>query len=92
MTYFLSIKTYMLGPFFSQWQKIMASTIMVCLCLLRLKDQLLPSKHDPFPMGISLNNPVSITVSLHWIHNISFIPKGRVDVLIHQTGNNETAE
>lgn len=65
---------------------------MVCVCLLRLKDQLLPSKHDPFPMGISLNDPVSITVSLHWIHNISFIPKGRVDVLIHQTCNNETAE
>lgn len=58
------------------------------VCLLCLKDQLLPSKHDPFPMGISLNDPESITVSFHCIHNISVIPKGRVDVLVHQAGYN----
>lgn len=62
------------------------------VCVLRLKDQLLPSKHDPFPMGIPLNDPESITFSLRWIHNISFIPKGPVDVLIHQAGYRETQE
>lgn len=91
MTYFLSIKNIHAGSIFQPMTKNNGLNYYG-VYLLCLRDQLLPSKYDPFPMGISLNDPESITVSLHWIHNISFIPKGLVDVLIHQAGYNETQE
>lgn len=91
MTNFLSIKNIHAGSIFQAMTKNNGLNYYG-VCLLRLKGQLFPSKHDPFPMGISLNDPGSITVSLHWIHNISFIPQGRADVLIHQAGYNKTHE
>lgn len=67
--YFLSIRNIHAGSIFPPLTKNNGLNYYG-VCLLRLKDQLLPRKDDPFPMGVSLKT-LSITVSLHWIHNIS---------------------
>lgn len=72
MTYFLSIKNIRAGSTFSANEKKKNNDLNYCgVCLLRLEDQLLPSKHEPFPMGISLNDPESITVSRFTIYPLS---------------------